>query len=165
MRRDDHSWIRALILTAACWGGACATPPAPPQETQLARALSPPERRGPPTPLPEPARALLKAGMANHARDMAELVSAIMILDYPRIASEADRIAGDIRLSRPVTLDATEVNSALPETFFQHQDALRMQARALAEDARSLDAYRVAADYGHLSESCVRCHSEFRPSR
>jgi len=165
MRRDDRSWIRLLMLTAASCAGACATPPAPPQQAQLARALSPPERRGPPAPLPAPAREILKARMANHARDMGELVSAIMVLDYPRIASQADRIAGDVSLSRPLTEDATELNSALPETFFQRQDALRTNARKLAEDARALDAFAVAADYGHISESCVQCHAEFRPSR
>ena len=68
-------------------------------------------------------------------------------------------------LSRPITGDATELNSALPESFFERQDALRTEARALARDAQAQDARRVAADYGHLSEACVRCHADFRPSR
>ena len=103
--------------------------------------------------------------MANHTRDMGELVSAIMVLDYRSIARQADRIAGDVSLSRPLTEDATELNSALPEEFFQRQDSLRTDARKLADDARQLDAFRVASDYGHLAESCVQCHAEFRPSR
>jgi cytochrome c556 len=145
--------------------GACATPPAPPQQTQLARALSPPEREVPPADLPAPARALLKSRMANHARDMGELVSAIMLLDYPRIEDQARRIASDVSFSRPLTDDATELNSALPRAFFDRQDALRAEARKLAEDAHALDARQVAADYGHLSEACVRCHADYRPAR
>ena len=154
-----------LLGVGTVAAGACATPPAPPQQTQLARALSPPERDLPPVELPAPARALLKARMANHTRDMGDLVSAIMILDYPRIEDQARRIVGDVSLSRPLTDDATELNSALPGAFYERQDGLRAEARKLADDAHALDARHVAADYGHLSEACVRCHADYRPAR
>lgn len=153
------------VSGAAGAAGGCATPPAPPQQTQLARALSPPERDVPPAELPAPARALLKSRMANHVRDMGDLVSAIMILDYPRIEEQARRIVSDVSLSRPLTDDATELNSALPGAFYDRQDALRAEARKLADDAHALDARLVAADYGHLAEACVRCHADYRPAR
>jgi len=160
---------RNVVLTAAAgaaWFAAgCATAPVPPQQTQLAQAVSPPERALAPAPLPPAVRELLKARMATHTRDMAALVSAIMILDYPRIEERALGIVGDVSLSRPITGDATELNSALPESFFDRQDALRTEARGLARDAHLKDARRVAADYGHLSEACVRCHADFRPAR
>ncbi len=101
--------------------------------------------------------------MASHARDMGELVSAIMLLKYPEIAQRADAIAADVNLSRPVTHDATELNSSLPEKFFVRQDDLKAAARVLGDAARNLDPYRVANAYGRLSEGCVQCHADYRP--
>jgi cytochrome c556 len=156
-------WIAALATGALL--AACATqaPTQPPQQAQLARAVATPDRPGPPEPLSAPARAILKSRMASHARDMGDLVSAIMILDYKNIGEGADRIAADVNLSRPLTHDATELNAALPEKFFERQDELRAQAKALAQASRELNPYRVAEVYGHLSEACVRCHADFRP--
>jgi cytochrome c556 len=94
---------------------------------------------------------------------MGDLVSAIMVLDYARISQNADSIASDVNLSRPISGDATELNSSLPEKFFVRQDELRAGARALAAAARELDPYKVANAYGRLSEGCVRCHADFRP--
>ena len=167
---SDHNRLGARILlsTIACallLGGGCAARPAPPQQNQLASALSSPERSGPPVYLPATARELLRARMANHTRDMSELVSAIMVLDYPLIESRARGISDDVTFSRPLTGDATELNSALPESFFDRQTALHADARALADHAHARDARRVAADYGHLAESCVSCHADFRPGR
>jgi cytochrome c556 len=93
---------------------------------------------------------------------MNHLVSAIMLLEYPEIVEGAEQIAADASLSRPITGDATELNAALPQGFFLHQDQLRAQARALADAAGALDAYRVADAYGRLSEACVRCHAVYR---
>jgi hypothetical protein len=135
----------------------------PPQQAQLARAIAAPDRATPPEPLSPAAREILKVRMASHARDMGDLVSAIMILEYPRIVQKADAIASDVNLSRPITRDATELNASLPEKFFVRQDALRAGARALSAAARDLDPYRVAAEYGRLSEGCVRCHADYRP--
>ena len=61
---------------------------------------------------------LLRGRMASHANDMSALMSAIMVLDYPRIGDRAEAIAADERFARPFTGDATELASALPEKFF-----------------------------------------------
>ena len=45
--------------------------------------------------------------MVSHGRDMNDLVSAIMVLDYLRIEQRGDRIADDVSLARPVSRDAT----------------------------------------------------------
>ena len=142
-----------MVLVAALLPlAACATPPAyqPPQRTQAVRAVETPRRTDPPEPLSPAARELLKARMASHGRDMNDLVSAIMVLDY-------------VTLARPVSHDATELNASLPEKFFVHQDNVKVEARALADAARAHDAYRVAEQYGRLSEGCVRCHADYRP--
>jgi cytochrome c556 len=155
------SIFAVFLLPASCAGQEAAHHP--PQQAQLAQAISTPERQAPPEPLSPAARAILKERMASHARDMGGLVSAIMLLKYPEIAQRADAIAADVNLSRPVTGDATELNSALPEKFFVRQDDLKAAARLLGDAARNLDPYRVANAYGRLSEGCVRCHADYRP--
>jgi len=149
----------ALILAS------CATNDTsqPPQIAQLAQAIRPPEREGPPEPLSPIARALLKERMAAHAQGMSELVSAILLPEYPQIAERSDRLAADVSLSRPLSNDATELNAAIPERFFVRQDDMRDAARVLAAAARSANPSKVANAYGRLAETCVRCHADYRP--
>ena len=103
--------------------------------------------------------------MDSHARDMRELTSAIMLLRYPEIEAGARRLAGNVSLSRPLSADATELNSALPEKFFLYQDELRLEAKTLAEAAGRQHAFDVADSYGRLSQVCVRCHATYRAGR
>ncbi len=156
--------IIALGLAAAA---ACAPPPRnqPAQQRQFAQAVASPKRLRPSEPLPPAARDDLKARMASHARDMNELVSDIMLLRYDEIRDGATRIAGDASLSRPLTNDATELNSAFPEKFFLYQDNLRLEARTLAESASRQAAFDVADSYGRLAQVCVRCHASYRAGR
>jgi cytochrome c556 len=146
---------------------SCATqpPPAPPQQAQLTRAVSAPQRAEPPQYLPGTARAILQKRMAFHAQDMGDLVSAIMILQYDRVRDRATAIASDANLARPLTGDATELASALPESFFVLQDQLRAQAGVLASAAGEQSAFQVADAYGRLSETCVKCHAVYRQGR
>ena len=72
---------------------------------------------------------------------------------------------GDVSLARPLTGDATELASALPEKFFLYQDDLRLEAKTLAEAAGRQHAFDVAESYGRLSQVCVRCHASYRTGR
>jgi cytochrome c556 len=158
-----RSLVRDLVLGLSVLTGACAGKNAqPPQQAQLTRAIEPPRRLEPPDYLPEAARSVLRTLMASHARNMGDLMSAIMVLDYPRIRESAQAVADDASLSRPLTHEASELNSLLPEDFFRQQDDLRTQARALADAASRQSPYAVADAYGHLSQSCVRCHYVYR---
>ena len=159
--------LARLSLCSIVLAAACAAPQRnqPPQEAQLVQAVSPPVRLQPPEKLSDTARVLLRGRMAAHARDMSGLVSAIMLLRYDDIADGATRIAGDASLSRPLSEDATELNSALPEKFFLYQDDLRLEAKTLAESAHRQQAYDVADAYGRLSQVCVRCHAAYRQGR
>ena len=156
-----------VLLMIGLGAAACATPPRnqPPQERQFAQAVAPPQRLRPVEPLPPAAREALQVRMAFHARDMNELVSDIMLLQYDQIRDRATRIAGDVSLSRPLTNDATELNSAFPEKFFLYQDNLRLEAKTLAESAARQSAFDVADSYGRLSQVCVRCHAAYRGGR
>lgn len=161
------------ILRQLCVGGvvffsvSCAAPTQnqPAQQTQLVAAVSPPSRLRPPEQLSETARAILRARMVSHTRDMGTLVSAIMALHYPEIQEGALRIVGDTSLSRPLSQDASELNSALPEKFFLYQDSLRLEAKTLAEAAERQNPFDVADSYGRLSQDCVRCHATYRAGR
>jgi cytochrome c556 len=154
------------VLSALAVACASQPRPEPVQERQVVRAVSPtPSHLEPKQPLPPLARSFLKSRMANHARSMTDLVTAIMVLDYAAIHSGARAIAEDVDLARPLTTDASELNAQLPERFFDYQDDLRKNARALAGAADRLDALGVADAYGRLSESCVRCHAAYRAGR
>ncbi len=151
------------VFPAACASSARTSEP--PQQKQLAAALTPPKRLAPPESLPGVAREILRARMVSHTQDMGALMSAIMVLEYDEIQTRAQAIAGDANLARPLTGDATELNSLLPAKFFDLQDALKRQAGILADAARRTDALGVANAYGALSETCVQCHATYRAGR
>jgi hypothetical protein len=133
-----------------------------PQQRQLADAVSAPDRLAPPEYLSVDARALLRTRMGNHARNMGELTSAIMVLRYPEIRERALAISEEPRFARPLTRDATELNSALPEKFFVYERELRVFAAALASAAETTNAFAVAEVFGRMSETCVKCHATYR---
>jgi hypothetical protein len=133
-----------------------------PQEVQLTKAVSAPDRLTPPEDLSGTARAILRTRMSFHARDMGALMSAVMLLKYDLIHERAVGIANDASLARPLTGDATELNSALPEKFFAFQDELRAAATALAAAAAEQDPLQTADAYGQLSKTCVKCHATYR---
>jgi hypothetical protein len=157
-----------LVVALGASLGACASQPdrnQPPQQAQLVQAVSPPSRLEPPEYLSGTARAVLRTRMASHARDMGDLMSAIMVLQYDRIRERSEAIAGDANFARPLTGDAAELNSALPEKFFQLQDELRTRARVLTRAAEERNAFAVADSYENVSGTCVRCHAVYRQGR
>jgi cytochrome c556 len=111
------------------------------------------------------AQAILHKRMVSHEREMRDLGSAILVLDYGEIQAGALRIAADASLSRPLPDDATELNAALPEQFFAYQDGLRAEAKTLAEAAAQQNTGQIANSYGRLSQGCVRCHAAYRAGR
>jgi cytochrome c556 len=164
INRRLRRWVLATGTVALSL--SCASPDTskPPQVPQLARALATPDRTGPPEPLSPQTRAILRDRMAAHARDMGDLVAAIMVLDYPRISERANSIASNVNLARPISNDATELNASIPEKFFVRQDQLRAAARVLGSAATAASPDQVADAYGKMSETCVRCHAEYRGS-
>ena len=161
LNRATIGFVGLVFLLAS----ACADQNArnqPPQRAQLTQAIATPPR-DPPERLSRLAMATLKAHMASHARDMDRFVSAIMILDYSDIAARAKEIAEKANRSRPIYSDASELTSSLPPRFFVRQDDLKAAARALSAAANELNPYLVAEAYGKVSETCVRCHADYRP--
>ncbi|HEY4183524.1 MAG TPA: hypothetical protein VGP07_00580 [Polyangia bacterium] len=156
--------LRTSLVAALAIGACASAPPQPVQQDQLAKAIAAPDRKQPPQVLSNATRELLRSRMASHTNDMADLVSAIMILEYPRIAERAAAIAADVNLARPLTNDATELNSSIPGSFFDYQDELKERARRLEATAREGSAFHVADAYGRLSETCVKCHAIYRAS-
>lgn len=130
---------------------ACALLAAP-QQTQKSPA---PQRLSP------TARAVLQHRMQGHSRDILQLVRAVVLLEYDRVAKLADSIAEDSNLARPLTGDATELNSQLPERFFKLQDELKASAHELSHAAHKRDWEAVSDAYGRMSRTCVRCHQSY----
>jgi cytochrome c556 len=111
--------------------------------------------------LPEAARALLHTRMQHHGESMTELLSTVVLLDYEGTQRSAREIVEEPRLARPTTMDATQLNSRLPERFFALQDQLHMRAAQLEATATAHDPARLASAYGQLAETCVACHAVY----
>jgi cytochrome c556 len=131
----------------------------------MVHAISPPDRSLPPEPLPGAARALLHPRMAAHAQDMAQLMSAIMVLRYPEIEERANHMANQAHFPRPDSQDGTASDPPLPEKFFAYERSQRLLARTLASAAKERQPFLVAHAYGQLSETCVECHAVYRAGR
>jgi hypothetical protein len=104
--------------------------------------------------------------MAQHSKQMTELVWAVVLLDHRETIRLATAIANEPRIARPATNDATELNASLPPLFFDLQDRLRDRGQQLANAARTWDANAVARSYGQMAETCVACHEVYlKPAR
>lgn len=99
--------------------------------------------------------------MIDHGNDMADLLWATLFLDNQSVYEIAENLRATPRLARPITNDATELNSQLPTEFFALQDQLALQAEALSQGALAQDPDAMAAAYGALAQTCVRCHSVY----
>lgn len=126
-----------------------------PQETAHERHLRPPKT------LPEGARHAVKTGMRAHGFRMQDLVWQVILLDYESAAKTAEGIQAEPGLARPVG-DPSTVNEGLPAQFFQLQDELKAQARALGEAAKKRDAAALADAFSALSQTCMRCHAVYQ---
>jgi cytochrome c553 len=115
----------------------------------------------PPQHLSDTARAALRTQMRTHARGMMELVSTVTVLDYPGTVASVQRVLDEPRVARPVTRDASELNSALPERFFVLQDDLRRQLLELSAAAAARQAEPTARALGNTIQTCVRCHDAY----
>jgi hypothetical protein len=117
--------------------------------------------------LPEPqqlsptVRAVLHERMRLHGHQMAELSWNVVKLDWNATQELAAELAAEPRLARPSEMDATQLNSQLPERFFVLQDALRENALALSRAAQSRDPRQLAQAWSALSGTCVSCHEAY----
>ncbi|HEX8951315.1 MAG TPA: hypothetical protein VF945_05695 [Polyangia bacterium] len=123
------------------------------------RHLPPPER------LSEAARAALTTQMRTHARGMMELVSRVTLLDYDGVGAAAQRVLDEPRVARPLTHDASELNSSLPARFFALQDELRLHLQATQQAAGARDPEALAESFAATTRTCVRCHDAYLSGR
>lgn len=130
----------------------------------MTKAQSPPPPRTPRgkdvlTPV---ARGLVSTSMEQHAQDMTDLLWAVVFLENTEAAAIADGIAEQPRIARPTNQSARDdVNQSIPDRFFQLQDRLRDDARALSKAAKDGDDAAIAKSFGKLNETCVTCHSTY----
>ncbi len=112
--------------------------------------------------LSEAARASLRSQMHAHGRGVLELTSTATLLDYEGVVVAADRVLAEPRLARPLTGDATELNTSLPGRFYDLQDQLRTQLGQLRAAAVARNPEDLAAEVANVTGTCVRCHDAYR---
>lgn len=123
------------------------------------RHLAQPQR------LPGPARSAVASQMRAHAAGMRELVAAVTVLDYNGVQQATARLLAEPRVARPVTGSADELNSALPDRFYQLQDELRGDLEALQKAAAERKPDALADAFGATAKSCVTCHDAYLTGR
>ena len=128
--------------------------------------------RAPAVRLPAPenlsaaTRAEVRARMGRHGNTMSTLVSALVLLDRPSIATLAGRIADEEVVARVEGGGPDKLKLSLPKEFFVEQDALQNNARELAAAAAHGDADSVMADrFATVAKTCVACHSVYLHGR
>jgi cytochrome c556 len=146
--------MRALAVGLLCAGALVSA-----EEPRAERHLSPPGDLSPAV------RQLLHERMARHGRTMSALVQSVIVLDWNESSRLAREIVEEPRLARPISKDASELNSALPERFFQLQDELRERAQRLGDLARARNGAELPKAFGQLTETCVSCHRIYSMGR
>ena len=118
------------------------------------------DRRLPPPPhLSDVVRDSIRTRMAQHGREMSELVWAVLFLQYRDVERLASSISSRTQLRADLQKDATNLNFPLPERFFELTAQLTARSGRLADMAKQRKGAEMGTAYGQLSETCVTCHS------
>jgi hypothetical protein len=146
---------RALVLssTAVAVAVAAALLFRPSHTIRRGPELAPPPR------IPPAARAVIASKMRRHADQLTALLMNVVVLNRDGVARAAGEIFDEPALARPVAGD--ELNGLLPERFFELQDALRAQARALVAAAARGDGSGLPDAFAALTKTCVSCHAVY----
>ena len=124
--------------------------------SELASAEEPRSREA----MPDVARPLVRPMMQQHGDDLLQLVTAVVLLQYPEIDEAARRIAVTPILARTSSpADAGQLQ--MPPRFYALQDQLKERARGLGRSARMRDDAALARDLGMMMQACVSCHSAY----
>jgi hypothetical protein len=123
-----------------------------------------PEHHLAPGRLSPVARSLLEGRMQRHGLAMENLSTRVVLLEYEQVVAAARDITDEAPLSRPLH-GTDEINAQIPPRFFDLQDELRVQVRAMAEAARSRDAPALGEAYGRSVRTCVGCHQLYLEPR
>jgi len=111
-----------------------------------------------PSRIPASARAQLKAQMQKHGSQMIELLQHVLVLDHDGAA----HIAGDVYDQPTIQKgDKQGIGAYLPPRFFELQEQLRQQARALVLATAQKESVGAAQRFGALTTTCVQCHEAY----
>lgn len=153
--------LHARGILVALFGVGCAAAPTVTSEvatgpSEASLAVETPEGH-----LPKMVRPLLTDRMYVHGEDLRDLNWAVLFLDRATVQEIAERIAEAPRFAPPGSGDATELNTQIPNDFFDLQSELSERARVLSRVALSSDLVAVSAAYGEMVQTCVRCHDRY----
>lgn len=159
------SALLAALVAVASSAAIAEDSRAPEAPARTVPSSRPPPHLEAPEGLPLAARDALAARMANHASDLEWLLAAALTLNHDLAAQAATEIANTPRFGRPLPGDTQSLNAMLPKRFFELQDQLAQRARAVAAAARSRNDQLLARAMGHMTETCVECHSVYLHGR
>jgi cytochrome c' len=141
--------IRAIIALLTLSAGTAPTL----KDHSSVKHLRKPDR------IPPLAAALLETRMAGHGDDLEFLLANVLMLNRENVEIWATGLAKTPKLARPRVGESDLLNALLPARFFDLQDELQAAASNLAIAAHSHDDRAMAKAFGHLTETCVACHS------
>jgi cytochrome c556 len=99
--------------------------------------------------------------MVDHSGDLNALMDSMLMLDYQFVEQTARKVAAAPALPRPVHGETNTLSASVPTRFFDLQDLLTKQLKALADAAHARDSVKSAHAFSQITETCVSCHSEF----
>jgi len=111
--------------------------------------------------LPPAARQAISRQMVEHASKLGTLLTAVLLLDHDQVRRYASDIASAPMVARPLPGEKDTVIAQIPKRFFELQDQLATQAKALSEAAGRHDDAQMGAAFGKVTDTCVTCHAAF----
>jgi cytochrome c556 len=111
--------------------------------------------------LPPAARQAIARQMAEHSSKLTTLLTAVLLLDHDQVRRYASDIANAPMVARPLPGEKDTVIAQIPKRFFDLQDQLATQGKALAEAAGRHDDAQMGAAFGRLTDTCVTCHAVY----
>lgn len=87
----------------------------------------------------------------------------MLFLDDGATERIAEVLASEPRMARPMSGGDDTLNASIPDSFFDLEEELFANARKLTAAAANAsgDPAQVAAAYGELAATCVKCHAKF----
>ena len=115
-----------------------------------------------PLAVPSAGTPVLKEIMQGLRADTSEIGDGLLIDDFARVASAADKIASHPQIPpQQVALVAAELGAEMP-AFKQFDTVVHDLSLSIANAARDEDRARAISEYHRMLDGCFACHAAYR---
>jgi cytochrome c556 len=111
--------------------------------------------------MPAAVRRAIAQRMVDHGARASALVQSALVLDYGLVEENAKAFAEAKQLGRPAPGEQNTLAAAVPSRFFDLQDQLKTQAKALSAAAHRHDDTQMGHALGQTLQTCIACHSTY----